>query len=213
MKNEWIFYLYIKLCFKETKLTLAPIAKMSFFVCYINITLHLFDSYFTGTGSCETVHGNENLIYSKVESVEVSYCILWLCVPMITNIIKICKNTNLHWVVSGVIESKKIVWALGWLGKTSSTFFPVFPWEIDKNWYKRVKLGKTCKNPVWWSKFGNLTSESHLWSRLVKSLATSGTTGCASMCTTNEIQQKLLHTLKTMRTSIQIKHTRKKRHL
>ena len=59
----------------------------------------------------------------------------------------------------------------------------------------------------------DLTSESHLWSRSVESLATSGTTGCAPMCTTNKIQQKPLHTLETMRTPIQIKHTRKKRHL
>ena len=31
----------------------------------------------------------------------------------------------------------------GWLSKTSLTFFPVFPWEIGENRYKRVKLGKT----------------------------------------------------------------------
>ena len=35
---------------------------------------------------------------------------------------------------------------LGWFGKTSSNFFPVFPWEIGKNWYKRVKLVQTGKN-------------------------------------------------------------------
>ena len=83
--------------------------------------------------------------------------------------------------------------------------------------------GNLCSGPCWshikrlqacehgkLPKIGCLTSESHHWGRTVESLATSGTTDCAPTCTTNEIQQKPLHTSETMRTPIQIKHTKKK---
>ena len=66
-------------------------------------------------------------------------------------------------------------------------------WKVELNIYHQmsVRLHNILTSyhlpPV-------LTSESHLWSCSVESLATSGTTGCATMCTTNEIQQKPLHT-------------------
>ena len=105
--------------------------------------------------------------------------------------------------------------------KKISTHPIVQPWQIHKRKNRKnlkctVFIEKDQAIKLWpliQMKILNLTTESHLWIRSVESLVTSGTTGCAPMCTANEIQQKPLHTLGTMHTPIQIKHTRKNRHL